>query len=74
MSDLDIEDFHRYTYFKEDKTIGLAETFDGEYNEDIMLEKLYKTSLVFETVLPIEQLFLNYKLKRNKEKLEELIK
>jgi len=37
-----------------------------------MLEKLYKTSEIFDTVLP-EGIFINYKLKRNKKALEELV-
>lgn len=61
-----------YTYFKEDGSISLAENFKKDYNKDIMLEKLYKTSSVFDTILP-EDTFINYKLKRNKKILEELL-
>lgn len=63
-----------YTYFKENDTIGLVENFNNDYNKDKILEKLYKTAMIFETILPIDELFLNYKLKRNKTKLEELTK
>lgn len=58
-----------YVFFKEDGTLSLAEHFNGDYSRDKLLEKLYKASQRFETVLP-EDLFLNYKLKRNKKLLE----
>ena len=61
-----------YCFFKSDGTLALAENFDGNYDKDKMLEKLYKTSEIFDTVLP-EGIFINYKLKRNKKALEELI-
>lgn len=60
-----------YTYFKEDKTLGLAENFDGKYNKEKLLEKLYKTALVFEEVIP-KTTFINYKLKRSQKLLENL--
>lgn len=63
-----------YTYFKEDGSLGLAEEFDGNYDKDKVLEKLYKTSKIFETILDIEQIFPNYKLKKNKQKLIDLSK
>ena len=44
-----------------------------KHNKDKMLEKLFKTSEIFDSVLP-EGIFLNYKLKRNKKALEELLK
>ena len=63
-----------FTYFLEDDSLGLIENFDGNYNKDKMLEKIYKTSKVFETILDIEQIFPNYKLKKNKQKLIDLSK
>lgn len=62
-----------YCFFRSDGTLALAENFDGAYDKDKMLEKLYKTSEIFDTVLP-EGIFINYKLKRNKQALEELVK
>jgi DNA polymerase, archaea type len=62
-----------YCFFKSNGNLALAENFDGDYDKDKMLEKLYKTSEIFDTVLP-EGMFTNYKLKRNKKALEELIK
>lgn len=60
-----------YTFFKSDDSICLVENFDGDYNKEKLLEKLFKTSLRFETILD-KNLFLNYKLKRNKQSLGEL--
>jgi DNA polymerase elongation subunit (family B) len=61
-----------YCFFQSNGTLALAENFNGEYDKDKMLEKLYKTSEIFDTVLP-EGMFINYKLKRNKKALEELV-
>ena len=61
-----------YCFFREDGSLALVENFDGNYDKDKMLEKLYKTSEIFDTVLP-EGIFINYKLKRNKKALEELV-
>lgn len=59
-----------YCYFKSDGSLALAENFDGDYDKDKMLEKLYKTAEIFDTVLPMDN-FKNYKLKRNKKELME---
>ncbi len=59
-----------YFFFKPDGTLALIEHFDGKYSEDHLLGKLFKTSEVFETVLPVKDLFPNYKLKKNKELYE----
>jgi DNA polymerase elongation subunit (family B) len=61
-----------YCFFKPDGTLALAENFNGDYDKDKMLEKLYKTSEIFDTVLP-DGIFVNYKLKKNKPKLQELL-
>lgn len=62
-----------YFFFRPDGTLALAEHFDGKYSEDHLLEKLFKTSKVFATVLPVKDLFPNYKLKKNKKLLEGVI-
>lgn len=59
-----------FMFFKKDKSLCLAEKFDGDYDEDKLLEQIYKSVQVFESVLPMDQ-FINYKLKRNKKTLEE---
>lgn len=62
-----------YVFFKNDNTVCLKENFDGDYSKDKLLGKLYKTAEIFETVIDTDQ-FLNYALKRNKKKLEEILK
>lgn len=73
---LDGEEFQegdkKYFYFKEDGSLGLREQFDGNYDRNRLLKKLYDTSQVFETIIPSE-VFLNYSLKRNKKLLEQLL-
>lgn len=61
-----------FVFFKNDESLCLAENFDGDYHVDRLLEKIYKTTKVFEAVLPIDEYFPNYKLKRNKDKLFKL--
>lgn len=55
-----------YIFFKSDKTMSLIENFDGDYHVNHLLEALYKVSQVFKNVLHTEDLFKNYKLKKNK--------
>lgn len=62
-----------YTYYKDKNTLELVERFDGQYDVDRLLEKCYNTSYTFETVLDCDALFKNYKLKKNKKTLEELL-
>ncbi len=50
----------------------LAEQYNGDYNKDVMLKKLFETGKVFQTVLDTAELFPNYALKRNKKLLEVL--
>jgi hypothetical protein len=58
-----------YTYFKSDNSLSLIENFDGDYNKDKLLEKLFKTSKVFDNIIDTEAVFKNYKLKKNKKEL-----
>ena len=51
-----------WTLFKKDGSLCLAENFDGEYDELKMCEKVYKSAQVFANVIPVNELFLNYKL------------
>jgi DNA polymerase elongation subunit (family B) len=62
-----------YTYFKDNTTLELVERFDGNYSVDKLLASCYDTSWIFENVLDCELLFKNYKLKKSKESLKELI-
>lgn len=61
-----------YVYSRPDDTLQLVERFDGEYDVDKYLVKLYKTTERFETILPVKELFPNFALKKNKKLLEEL--
>jgi DNA polymerase elongation subunit (family B) len=61
-----------YMFFMPDETLCLEENFTGEYHKDKLLEKLYKTMEIFDTVIDMAP-FLNYKLKRNKKALQELL-
>lgn len=63
-----------YLYFKSDDSLNLAERFDGDYNKDRLWEKLYKATDRFATIMDVDKLFPNFKLKRNKELLEEVLK
>jgi DNA polymerase elongation subunit (family B) len=60
-----------YTYFKKDKSLGLRDNFGGDYCEETLLDKLYKTLKIFNTVLDID-LIPNYKLARNKDLLDNI--
>lgn len=62
-----------YTYFRTKDQLELVERFDGEYSLDKMLQMCYDTSRVFKNVIDCETLFINYKLKKNRTKLQELI-
>jgi len=61
-----------YFFFLPDNSLSVSTNFTGIYNKEKLLEKLYKTSLLFENVIPVKELFLNYKLKRNQVALKEL--
>lgn len=60
-----------WTYFKEDGSLGLMENYNYDYDKTKMYEKIFKSVNIFENVLP-EGLFLNYKLKRNVDKIISL--
>lgn len=62
-----------FVFYDENEELVLAENFKGSYNKEKFLEKLYKTLDRFSNVIDLES-FLNYKLKKNKAALEELLK
>lgn len=62
-----------WVFFKNDDTLCLAENFDSvDYNKKRLLEKLFKKTQVFKSVLDTKNLFINYSLKRNEKLLENL--
>jgi hypothetical protein len=60
-----------WTFFKEDGSLELIERFTGDYDKSVMVEKLYKASSRFWTILD-KSIFLNYSLKKYKYHLELL--
>lgn len=60
-----------YFYYDANDELKLVENFNGDYNKDRLLEKLYKTTLSFNTIIP-KGTFINYSLKRSKELLKEI--
>jgi hypothetical protein len=60
-----------YTFFKTPTEISLMEDFDGTYDVNALLGKLYDTVCIFETVINIKAI-PNLTLKRNKEILLNL--
>ena len=62
-----------FVYFRPDDTLAVIDDFDGEYNVDKVLEKLYKTVDILKTVLPVKEMFPNYKLKKNKKELDKIL-
>lgn len=61
-----------FVFFKKDKSLCLVEHFDGDFSEEHLLERMHKSSKIFDNVLPTAELFLNYKLKKNRQLLGEL--
>lgn len=68
-----VEGDRAHFYFKEDGSLMLATCFDGLYDRDKLLEKLFKTANIFSTVLDTKTMFPNYKLKKNKPLLNDLL-
>lgn len=62
-----------YVFFKNDDSLCLIENFTNDYNKEKLLKKLFKTAQIFANILNIDELFLDYSLKRNKVKLQELM-
>lgn len=62
-----------YVYYTPDNNLKLIQDFDNDYNKDRLYQNLYDTAWVFESVLDCEFLFPNFKLKKNKKQLENLL-
>ncbi len=60
-----------YMFFKSDGTLAMADKFDGDYHKEKMLEKVWKTAMIFQNIIPKET-FIKYKNKKNIKLLEEL--
>lgn len=63
-----------YTFYDEDyDTLVLVENFKGTYSKDRLYERLHASVQKYESILDMSK-FLDYSLKRNKEKLKDLEK
>lgn len=58
-----------FCFYLPDDTICLAENFKGEYNKKRLFKNIYDTISIFDTVIPVKELFINYELKRNQKHL-----
>lgn len=73
IQDLDVSMGDRVrVYFRKDRSIGVEQNWNNDHDPYNLLEKLYKTVMVFENVIDVDK-FPNYKLKRNRELLEALL-
>lgn len=61
-----------FCFYKNDDSLCLVEHFNGDYNKKRLLERLYKSSKIFDKVLDTKSLFPNYSLKRNQSKLADV--
>lgn len=58
--------------FLEDDSLCLEENINGNYSKDKLLNKLFDTAKLFSTIIEIDEVFKNYKLKKWKKDLELL--
>lgn len=61
----------RWFYFKEDKSLSLVEHFDGNYDRLRLVEKIWETVTIFETIVD-KNIFTKYHLKGKRKLLDEL--
>lgn len=60
-------------YFKADRSLCLEKNFNGDYDKKGLLEKLFKSALIFDQIYPVKEKLPNYALKRNQKALESFI-
>lgn len=68
-----VEGDRAYFYTKSNDTLDLIQNFNGDYCKVTLLNKLYKTSLRFETILSVKEMFINFSLKTKRQLLEPII-
>ena len=61
-----------WVFYKSDDSLCLVENFDGDYNKVRLLKNLYDTISIFDSVIDVKKLFINYSLKKNQKLLENL--
>ena len=62
-----------FLFFKSDRSLCLEKHFNGDYDKKGLLEKLFKSALIFENIYLVREKLTNYALKRNQEALKSLI-
>lgn len=62
-----------YMYFTNTDSLKLQERWTNDHDVHRLLEKIFKTAMVFSTVVPIKELLPNYTLKRNQVALKNLV-
>lgn len=62
-----------YVHYLEDGTLRLSEQFDGNYDKMKLVERIFKSSQVFEDILDTKSIFINYRLKKNQKALQDLL-
>jgi len=60
-----------YVYYDKQEQLKLIQNWVNDHDRVRLLGKLFDTSLVFETILPIKEMFIKYELKKNKHFLLE---
>ena len=55
----------RYVYTRENKSLGLAEDFNGEYDKWHLIKSIWETAKIFENVID-KNLFVKFHLKKNR--------
>lgn len=61
-----------WVFYKEDKSLGLAENFTGDYNKKHLLKGLHSATKIFGNIINIKETFIDYSLKRSEKLLEVL--
>jgi DNA polymerase elongation subunit (family B) len=54
-----------FVFPKADDTLCLCENFTGDYDKVHMLQNIWDTVSIFDTILPVKELFTNFSLKKN---------
>jgi DNA polymerase, archaea type len=62
-----------YTFYLPDDSLCLVENFKGSYDANRLYENIYNTVCIFDTILPVKELFTNYTLRKNQTLLQELL-
>lgn len=60
-----------FVFRKPDESLCLAENFAGEYDKSHLLKNIWNTIEIFDMVLPVKELFLNFSLKKNYKLLDK---